>query len=442
MTDKKLSAIIYSDRHDVRTAVRDELKKMGFSSERLINPADSKDCKTQIDSLPAALLILDWHIGADVVLDILDHNNVKGKIESHVSFLIAPQLDPNIVSAASEYYVSQIHTGQISVDQIKICLLELQREANNLTPIKRLLTQISDFKKRGLFADIDKLLEPVYPKLATNPRIAIEYGQNLMDMGNHAKAEEVLKKAAALDPPSARAKNLLARLYLKMGKKDFAVRSYQGAQGISPYNIKRLAELGNLFLEMGRPKDAERSFDQILNLAPESKEGNVGKSTALLAQGNINEALVLLKETVNMSELASVFNTAAIVAIQQGHHNDAISLYKSAIAAVGKNKKVEARLWYNMGIGFVKWKKLDDSLGCFNKAIALDPSFSNATHNIQVLEKATQKTKAKAAPKAASKSGPSLEETGVTEEILGSENLNNALGNLNFDLDFDDNLLD
>lgn len=462
----KVSAIIFTERADVRNAVRDELRKIGLTTDQLHTPKDEEEVIAQSDSMNEAILVLDWDAGPDIVLNVLDHNRSKGKIDSHCVFMITSKMDANIVAAATEHHVAKIHSGEISSTQIRESLRNVYKEVTNLSPIRQLMKKVGDHKRNGHFQKVHQLLSPIYEKMPNNPRIAVEHGENLLNMGNVEKAEEVLTVVANQDPPYARAKHILAKVFLKKGNHSRAVSCMQGAQLISPYNVKRLLELGNLFLDVNKPQEAKNSFDQVLSIAPKNKGGVIGKSTSMLALGEVNEALSLIKESTNTKELASIFNTSAIISIKKGNHKDAIDLYKTALNAIGKNQKIEARLWFNMGIGFVKWKKPNDSLDCFKKAVDLDSNFLDAQHNISVIEKNLRKTKSKKRTKGAPKkptqslpvqgipsvSVPPLkdpepqhefdDELNELEETLGSENLTEEFGELDFDLDFDDDFDD
>ena len=460
-----IDALIYTQKTDIRGVLRDELRKIGIEADKIVTARDPGEIVSLINQKKEAILILDWDAGADVILDILDQNRAKGKIDSHPTFLLTSKMDENIVATATEYHVSKIHTGEISASQIKQSLREVYDSAKNASPIKRLMIQVAKFRTARQFDKVNEILEPIYEKAPGNPRIAVEFGENLLEQGELDRAEEVLTAAAELTPPYARAKHLLAKVYLKKGNPTKSVACLRGAQLISPYNVNRLLEMGNLFMDIDRPQDAKASFDEVLSIAPGSKDGSVGKGSAMLALGEVNEALSLIKEATSTRELASIFNTSAVLSIRKGNHEEAMNLYKTALGAVGKNKKVEARLWYNMGIGFVKWKKIQDSLDCFKKSNGLDASFEDAKHNLELIERAlggkpskpTSKKKPaagsptparpKAQPAQKIQTAETLEEDfhseiGSIEETLGGENLTQEFGSLNFDLDFGDDLDD
>lgn len=456
MTKKSLQAVILTSRSDLRNAIRDELKRNAIKADSIHPVKTVQECLSKVSGFSSAFLCLDWDIGAEFVLEVLDENSKAGRIESHPCFLIASKIDDNIVAAATEYQVAQIHTGEISASEIKDSLKYIFNEAKNLTPIKKLMLNVANCRKRKDYEGANIVLEPLYNKMGDNPRVAIEYGENLLQLGRYDQALLVLMKASKMNPPQARARHLLAKVYLKKGESDAAIECLKGAQLISPYNVNRLIEMGNLFMDMNSPADAKNSFDEILSFSPDNKEGRLGKGGAMLALGEVNEALSLIRESATTKELASVFNTSAVLAIKRGQHKEGIELYKTALGACGKNSKVEARLWFNMGVGYIKWQKIEDSMHCFKKSEELDPSFENSKHNLAVLQKAKSAAPKKKAKKP-SKSVPQsitehtyeadldapMDNLGdMDEDLLSPGGLGANLTNLDFDVDFDDDDLD
>ena len=440
---KTLPAIIFTDRSDVRNAVRDELRRIGLKSDDLHAPSDQAQMLVMINKLKEAVLILDWDAGAESVLSVLEMNVEKGKQDAHSVFLITSKVDQNIVAAASEFSVDKIHSGEISSLAIKEALTAIFKAAQNESPIKKLLKKMGEYKKSGDYDKVDGILAPLYEKMPTNPRIAVEYGENLIEIGDLKKAKEVLTVAAKAEPPYARAKHALAKVFLKEKNPTMAVNCMQGAQLISPYNVNRLLEMGEIFLDLGEASKAKSSFDDAMSIAPKSKRAVAGKGTAMLDLGEVNEALSLIKESANSKELASIFNTAAILAMKKGDHDNAMNLYKTALNAVQNNKKVESRLWYNLGIGYVKWRKPKKSLDCFKKSVELDANYENAAHNIAVMEKALGGPQQKGSvSKARAEAKDDLMDLGNLDESLTSDSLSQGFENLNFDLDFDNDLDD
>ena len=448
---EKISAVILTNRQEIRTALRDELKRIGLKSEQIFTVTTGTEIEAKIHSLKGAILILDWDAGVELVLGALDVNRRLNKQDTHMVFLITSKIDDKIVAIATEYQASKIHSGEITAQQIRETLRSLYREATNLSPIRRLLIQVGDLRKAKNFQGVHDLLKPIHEKLPDNSRIAVEYGENLFELQQYGEAEKVLLAAASIDPPYPRAKHVLARVYLKLQEPDKAIQCLRGAQILSPYNIHRLMEMGHLFLDINRPKDAKHAFDEALQIAPGFKDSALGKGEAMLRMGEVNEALSLIKESGTTKDLAAIFNTSAIFAIKAQEFDKALSLYHTALEACGKNRKVEARLWYNMGLGQFKKGDYEESLHSFKKSTELDPKFEDAKHNLETLQKVSNLSEKKPRKAKKAKAAPAVQKAVNApptidfkefEETLGAENLSQSLGDLNFDLDFDEDLMD
>lgn len=445
-------AVIFSNRADLRNAVRQELKNHEVKPDNIHNVQNAQQCLQKLQSSKAAFLVLDWEIGPDKVLEVLAANRGENRIESHPTFLIAARLDEHITSTATEYNVSQVHCGEISAELIKNFLREMVRDAANLSPIRQILINVENARSLGRLQEATEILEKVFEKSPKNSRIALELAESYMQIDLWDKAQAILEGFKDSDPPLARLRHLLARCYLKKGDHHRAIEALQGAQLVNPYNVERLLELGNLFLDIERPKDAKAAFDDILSFAPESKAGKLAKTTSMLAIGELNEALAILKGAANNREIAAVFNATAILSIRQGKHEAGLDLYRTAAAAIGNNPKILSRLMFNMGIGFVKWGKISDAMKCFEESIRLDPDFKDAAYNVMAMKKGKAKAPAAPAKMAVGQSMPlpnakekpvkliEPDLSGLDEAIGGELDIEKGGGSLSFTTDFDDDL--
>ena len=119
-------------------------------------------------------------------------------------------------------------------------------------------------------------------------------------------------------------------------------------------------------------------FDQAINLDPNLPEAKLGKSECLLAQGDIEDALELIKSFASPRELASVFNLAAIINIRDRKFNDGIGLYQVALKSIKDDNFASSRLYFNAALGFNRWERPEDALKCLRKSLELDPTFSRS----------------------------------------------------------------
>lgn len=385
MATASATAILMIKRPEIRDAVRQVLKAQGLKAENIFNSGDDKDCLRRISKSEYSMLILDWEVGADRVQNVLNQTRKESVAEAHPVFLISAHNDDKIVAMAHEYNVKYVAVGEINVDTIREQIKGLVKEYTHISPIRKMLMAVETHRRQGQDGAGLDILERLFEKQPENTRIVLEMAEILIHLGHWDKAEDLLKRFIHKPEPYARIRHLYARCRMKRNDHAGAIAALKGAQLISPYNVERLLEMGHLFLKTERLSEAEQAFTQALDLAPQSKEAKFGRSTGKLMSGEINEALQILQGLANPRELSAVFNTAAILAIRSQHFDTGMGLYQKAAQLLSKNGKLAARIYYNMGIGFVKSGHSSKGLKCFQKAVEKDPDFKDAEHNLRIL---------------------------------------------------------
>lgn len=394
MTDLSVTfALVFSERKSILNPLKVELKGIGFNADHVGAPKTIKEFTSRCRAVESALLILDWDSGPDKVLEILAANRQDFRSESHPVLLLSAQIDERILAAAAEHNCSNVHAGDVSQSDLKDLLKKLFEETRNLSPVRQLMLSIEQSRANGELALASNLLNQLAVKVPGNKRISCDLADCYLAMGELDRAKQILEIMAKSDPPYARANHLLARCYLKKGQTEKALAAYQDAQAASPFSLERLSEMGHLYLNTNRPEEAKATFNELLALAPDDKQAKAGKGTSMMLLGEVNEALTILRESSTPHEVASVFNTAAILAIRANSHEQGMNLYKTALQALEGKNKLLARIMFNMGIGYVKWDRLDQSHRCFSKACDLDPTFEAAKFNLNAVSKKRKEEK-------------------------------------------------
>jgi len=382
----KFNIVIYSNRGAIKDASRSAARPFNLEDEDLVYPASKVSCLKALQNAERSILILDWEVGTAEVLEILKAIRDDHQSYTVASFLVASQLDEYIIATGTEYGVSKVHTGDISSEKVKMVLNELVREVKFSSPLNKLLTAVSKARKKEDWETAEKILKQLMAKDPSNELVILELADNYIHTNKWQEAYRLLSPVKNLKNPHARALHLLGKCALKLRLYREASAILKKAKVINPYNIERLLELGNSLMNMGVTSEANENFEEVLKLDGKNKSAKKGKGTCLLMDGDVNEALKLLKGKISGSELASVFNTAAIISMRDGKIPAGMNLYDAALKAVGKEKETLARLYYNKGIGFFKWNKKVEAKQCFEKAVELNPNHENAKHNLHQLK--------------------------------------------------------
>ena len=391
------AAYIYSIRSEIRTVIRDTLKSVGFEAGAIHNITKVKEGLRAMDEHRFALLILDWHLGPDKIQKILEHNRENNMLDSHPTYLIAPREDDKIIEFAKEYYILKCTVGNINIDTIKNEIKSIIHDYKNLSPVRQVLINLEQMKKTDNYDAVQETLDKLLTHYPNNPRILIEVAESYISRNEWHAAEVILKPHAIANSDNARLQHLYARCCLQEGRRDEAIDVLKSANSISPYNTERIIELGDVYLENEEIDKALATYDDVLDFAPESKDAKKSKGKGLLLAGESTQAISLLKACGSVRELSAVFNTAAILAIRQNKQSQAFTLYRKALGLLTKNDRLSAKVFFNVGLAFLIENNKEKGLKCFEKALTLDPNFTKARHNINVLTKPELSQAAKSA---------------------------------------------
>jgi tetratricopeptide (TPR) repeat protein len=367
--------IVFSPRPEVVDAVRGELKAIGTDGIQVA--AKTEACIEMLMMQPGVPLVLDWAHGAEAVNQILGAVRGFFKIETRPIFLLIPEIEPTVVATGIEYGVAQIHSGPISRAAIRACLTELLTVDEGTQAVLDGLIQVASARRNDDWASSLPILQELHRQHPGNKRVLMELAEGLIHVGSWQEAMALLEPLTT-EPPHIRALHLLGRCYMQAKDFDSAIGLLSRAKLINPSNIERLIELGDAFLANDQAPEAVTNYQEALALDKDSVQAKHGLGTSLLINGEINEALSLFNASSGPRELASIFNTSAIIAMRFGRFDQGMQLYRSALKALGREDVVAARLMFNMGLGYRRWGKPDKAQVCFEKSLVLDPTFSKA----------------------------------------------------------------
>ena len=377
-------ATLFVSRMTVRTVLVRELKSYGIP---LVNCFDSPmECCEDLLKNPESLFVVDWEHGEQAVMKVLKAAQGPYRIDTRPIYFIALDLAERVIAVANEFNVMQIHTGEISRAQIVKNLNELLDFSAMSTSCRKTFRDLVALRKSGNIEATENLLQDLCEGEPGNIRASLEMGATLFDLGRFQEAEDWMSQLHANHRDDLRAQHLFARCLMKRGEFEKAQKILEQAWLISPHNVDRLVDLGNILLNLNKTEAALGKFNEALKLDKDLLTAKVGKAQCNLLKDHVNEAMKLLGQIDNPQELASIFNSAAILAIRHEQHKQGLSLYKSAVTFVASDSRVLARVFFNMGLGFVKWGKSEQALKAFEQAASLDEKFTKASHNIEVLK--------------------------------------------------------
>lgn len=375
------AVIVHTSRAELREIVEQECKELGAAEPRVVSERDA--CISMLANERDIPLVIDWTVGPNDCNAILGSDKRHHKIETRPIFLVTPEYSTEIFAIAMDYAVSQMHAGPISRPAIKECLLGIFNEDDETRAIKETLVQVAECRKRNEWPKASELIEGLLAKMPEQGRLLFELAEQKIYDKCWSDVAALMQPMIDKDPPNIRALHLYGRALMQQGDYDRAIENLQKAKIINPLNVDRLIDLGNAFLLNNQIENALSEFQSVKAIDPSNKEATIGESKCLLLDGEINEALQLLKAVSGPREIASIFNTAAILAMRRSEFEKGMTLYRSALAALGADDAIASRLHYNIGLGFRRWHKFEMAAKHLKLSTELDPTFEKAKSHLQ-----------------------------------------------------------
>lgn len=354
---------------------------------------DVKDGRTPSDALTGLrgvepeVVVVDWDIAPlDRMTDFLQKfRKLVGKRSTPV-VVCSNEFTQSLIAIASEYNVAKVMLkGTVKV-ALKPALQNILTESAQPSPIKSLLLQLDKALEKNVPSEIEQVIEEFYKSFPDHPRAQLEYGNLILRQGKPAEAQKLAEKALVGAPNNLRAMNLLSRALMHQGKQEDALNILQQAELVSPKNLDRLVLLGDCFYQQGDSAKARASYDAALEVDGESKDARKGLGVIELNEGDVNKALGLFRDSASEEELAGFFNNAAIVAVRAGDFEKGVNLYEAAKNPI-TSKPLLAKVFFNKGLAFRRWNKLDEAANCFVEATKLDPKHEKAKIQLEEVKK-------------------------------------------------------
>jgi CheY-like chemotaxis protein len=206
----------------------------------------------------------------------------------------------------------------------------------------------------------------------------------LREHGHLQLAEGMAKRALQIDPSCVMALNELGKIYTIVGQHSLAIETLKEALSLSPDNIERLCPLGESELKTNDLQGAREHFKRALDIDAANPKAEAGK----IVVENIEEYFKTANpENTATTSFASLCNTIGISMVKTGRFDDGMKQYESAMQFAGSGMDA-ARVAYNLGLGFIRWKKPHDAHFWLKRSVELSGgTFAKAAELTQQVER-------------------------------------------------------
>lgn len=380
---KIADVIIFSQRSVLSRIATDHLKMKGISS--IVDHDNAADTQDSLTRFQKGLLIIDWNVGDQEVVKVLSFNRKRHPDQMRPILLIVDKVSDQIIATAAEYSVTQIFSEEPTLKNLGARLTSLIMVDALPSDIKKVLNEVEEARKIEDWKLSLVKLQKALAKHPNNQRLKCEAAESLIYMKDYDNALKILEPFKSGKPPYLRGMHMLGRCLLKLGRADEAQSVLSTTMLFNPHDTDRLVELGRALFQLDRYQEANNQFDAALAIESNNHDALIGKSQVAMMDGDANDALAILQEVSTPLEMASIFNTCAVLTMRKGKHDAGMGLYRTAMKAIGNNSKLQARLYFNMGIGYRRRGQKEKAKSCYETALKLDPKFKKAHEHIEQL---------------------------------------------------------
>ena len=380
-----------------------------YKSQKIHFSEDRDDVIEALNIRKGNLLVVDWSLGAEDCTAVLEAASAHGKLGSRPIFLIAEEMLPCLLGASIEYSIKKILWGNVEQSEIEESLEELVHYDFSKQHMKD-LEKVSECQGEGNWEEAVACLKVMIDQNPEDIECEMSLADSYFRAGKLDAGLDLLDKILKEDKNNVRALHMKSRYLMK--KKNFkeAEQLLLKAHEVSPWNTERLISLGNCSLQLDRHDHGEEFFNQALKIDNKNKDAIKGKAHAKLQNGEMEDGIKLLSQVSSDYEIVSMFNTAGIVAGRHKHIEKSLNLYQLAIGHTHEHDELASKIFFNLGLTYLKGDDRNKAIECFQKALEIDKGFAKAKHNLEILKQGGSPTEKSESPKAPQPSAESEED--------------------------------
>lgn len=386
MSDQKLVCCIGDTNSSVRQITSSVADAMSFEVSEC--PAITEAHLT-LRAIEPQIIVLDWDIAS--AEELAEFFQKLRKIPGRRSIPVvvaANAVHTSLVAMSTEYAFARIIEKTKLEDQLQDILSGLFAEQEKSSSLKSAFLKLDRALDSGVPAEIDAAAEELYAAYPDNMRAQLEFANYCIRHRQYDQAEEIVIRVLNEYPQHLRALNIKSRLLLLNGRAEDAHGILSQCDLLSPANVDRLVMIGDAHYQQGHFEEARKKYESALDVDAESKDAKKGVGAVELSTGDVNKALEFFRESATEEEMASIYNTAAIMAVRSGHFEKGLRLYTAARSPI-KTPRLLSKVVFNMGLAYKKWNKNDAAEKCFEEAVKLSPENQKAVEHLTLMRSKT-----------------------------------------------------
>jgi protein O-GlcNAc transferase len=201
----------------------------------------------------------------------------------------------------------------------------------------------------------------------------------LHQQGELKKAEVIYRAALQMYPQQADILNLLGTLCSQDQRAEEGVGYLKKSLSLQPGHPHTLLNLGQAQVQLGQLDDAIKNFQAVLVSSPQSSVAHFNLANCYKQRKQLVAALPHYQQAVALAPGQDKYLYNYANSLQAaGHYKTAIEVFRQSL----KINPANAQAHNNLGTVLSEWDKDDEAKTHYLEAIALQPDFIDARHNL------------------------------------------------------------
>lgn len=240
------------------------------------------------------------------------------------------------------------------------------------------LQQAAALHQQGQLAQADALYGEILRQQADHFDTLHLAGICALQLGQAARAVDVLTRAIALDVSHPSAYSNLGLALQTVGRHDEAEVRYGQALRLDPNHLDALYNLGHLLQQSERDEAALDCYDSILGARSSHANVLANRGKVLRRLGRHGAALDSYERALIADpEFALLLVSRGNVLRDLGRHQDALASYEKALA----KRPDDVDVWIYRGAALMDLRRYRDAQASYARALAISPEHAEARWN-------------------------------------------------------------
>ncbi len=241
-----------------------------------------------------------------------------------------------------------------------------------------LLPRAIGLLQHGNIAAAEQLLRRLLDANPGNVDALHFLGVAALQRGQPAEAVRLIGEATAAAPGQAHIRNNLGIAQRGAGLLEEALQTYDRAIALHPDYPDAFNNRGSLLEQLGRPEEALASYDRAIALRPAYAEAFYNRANALKSLKRRVEAMVSYDRAIELRPgYAAAVNNRGILQQLMGAKHEALASFEAAIALQPDN----AEAIYNRANVLNELNRPEEAIAGYQQALKLRPDYADALNN-------------------------------------------------------------